>query len=317
MTYLISKIQSTITFLLIASIGYTYGNWECSPDSQECEDSCCQPDCCGKGFISAELLYWRAFENGLDRCIPVETSDIITLDGRLTSRLIGRSHDPNFKWNPGFRLGIGYEFACSNWDVEASWSYFHTHSNNSFDDDIDVQWNLDFDVLDIVAGYKTDLSHCFALRPFAGIRSARINQKFQINEFSLEDDDSDSDFEKNREEFLGIGPLIGLEADWDIGCGFSLYASASISLLYGHFDLKFIELNETLNTVDYCKLKKDLDASLDVVDISFGVQWRKCYCDRWLFLQLGLEHHRYFDYNRLCDGDLSLDGVNLSGGIEF
>lgn len=320
MTYFISRMQATITFLLIASIGQTYGYYENLPGYGESEDYCsCQPECCGKGFISAELLYWRTFETGLDRCIPVEISDTITSDGQVISRFRGKARDPHFKWNPGFRIGAGYEFACSRWDVDASWSHLHAHSHSFNSNEIDGRWNIDLDVFDIMAGYEADLGSCFSLRPFAGLRSARINQKIHIREFSniFTENELITLNESNKENFWGVGPLIGLQAGWDMGCGFSLYASASLSLLYGRFDVHLFQTDKSIDSLDQCKLGKHLDASINVADVALGIQWKTCYCDKWLVFQLGLEHHRYFDYNRFCEGDLSFDGVNFSAGIEF
>ena len=110
MAHLLRKIQLTVTFLLVATVGYAYG--DCAMESSCVEnENCfsCEPSCRGKGFISAELLYWRAFQSGLDVCVPREVSERVTDSGRIISRFRGKGRNPHFKWNPGFRIAAGYE----------------------------------------------------------------------------------------------------------------------------------------------------------------------------------------------------------------
>lgn len=325
MTYFIRKIHIAIACLLITSIGHAYegyGNSLAYIESDNCLS--CQPDCCccGKGFITADLLYWRAFENGLDTCVPRDVSDSVSSDGRVVSTFRGKSRDPHFEWDPGFRIGTGYEFACSDLDVGVLWTHFHSHTHDHISHDTEVRWHIDFDVIDIIAGYESNLSPCWTLRPFAGLRGARIDQKQHIDEFPSSTSSANGLIAidtKNKEDFSGVGPLVGLEANWNIGCGFSVYASASVSWLYGHFDVRLSEFEEFIDAIDSCKVKKHLNANIAAADAAIGIRWDTCFCmDTRLFLKLGLEHHRYFDYNRIgCYGDLSFDGATFSAGIEF
>lgn len=324
MTYLIRKIYLVITLILITATGYAYeddGNLSACGESECCIS--CQPACCGRGFISADLLYWRAFENGLDACVPRQVSDMVTSDGCVISAFSGKSREPHFQWNPGFRIGAGYEFACSNRDIEAFWTHFYSNAHGSRRNCNEHRWNINLDVIDVVAGYECDLVSCFALMPFVGLRGARIHQKLHIGDFSGSccciDDDMTIIRKRNTENFLGLGPLIGLEADWNIGCDFSLYAGASVSWLYGRFHVRLLESEMSVDSVDCCDVRKRLDASLASADAEVGISWQKCFCNNMrLILGVGLEHHRYFDFNRMCGyGDLSFDGVNFSAGIEF
>ena len=152
------------------------------------------------------------------------------------------------------------------------------------------------------------------MRPFGGLRGARIDQSL-TNSFR----GSDQSFarKRNKEKFTGVGPLIGLEANVNILCGFSIYGSASVSWLYGNFNNRLSDFNSTVDTVSSCKTRKRLDANLAAADAALGIRWKTCLCNMKLILQLGLEHHRYFGYKQCNHGDLSFDGVNFGAGIEF
>ena len=314
MTYFMRKMLILIT-LSITSISYSYAYYDNSSTYDEC-DSCysCQPVCCSNIFFNAEILYWRAFESGLDRCFPSVISNVVTGDN-VGSILIGRGMDPNFKWDPGFRIGVGYEFTCNNWDIDASWTHFnsHVHGSNSVND---LLWKIDYDVIDLTSGYEFEF-YTFAFRPFGGLRGARIDQNLSLNEFISSS--STTIYENNDEKFYGLGPIIGFDTDWNIGNGFSLFFNASISWLYGNFDVRLMESSVTVDSSSLSNISKRLNAIVTGADAEIGIRWYTCICtNQQLLLQLGLEHHQYFNFNRICDnGDLSFDGVNFSVGVGF
>jgi hypothetical protein len=344
MAYALKKIHVAITALLLTVVGQVHGDYGHTSNSGECENSCPCAPACGKGFISADLLYWRAFEGGLDECFPVKDTDYISSSGDIISKFRGRGQDPRFKWDPGFRLGAGYEFA-SGWDVAVFWTRFHSSSSRhhrnqyEFTNSHKLRWKLDFEIVDVIAGREFDLGCSFALFGFGGLRGARINQKVHTN-FSGPVDDisvsssasfitdvistssSTSEFTTStvhgKNKFEGIGPLIGIEADWKFGRGFSLYANASVAVLYGDFRVRFNEESEFIDGADFTKIKRNLEGCQAVVDAGLGIRWQTNFFSKIVWLQLGLEHHRYFNQNRLGSyGDLCLDGANFSAGFAF
>ncbi len=311
MKYLIKKTYFVVTLLMVSSISYTYGY---EGTGSECIESgnnlFCEPVCCdsnGKGFISADLLYWRAFEDGLEVCLPSEVTNTVTSAGEVTSKSIGKTRNPHFQWDPGFRIGAGYGLDCYNWDLEIFWSHLHSHTKSH-----GSRWNLNFDVIDLITSYDYDANCYFKITPFLGLRTAFIDQKLHQGERS-------SNFSSARQNFSGLGPLIGLTAEWEIGCGFNVYASISGSWLYGNFDVKLIDSERTSDTFAFCRQSKHLDTNLGAYDATLGIRWYECFCGNRIMFQLGFEHHRYFDYNRLGNhyGDLSFDGINFGVGFEF
>ncbi|WP_068468856.1 Lpg1974 family pore-forming outer membrane protein [Candidatus Protochlamydia phocaeensis] len=346
MSYTLKKIHAAITALLLIAADQLHADYGHSSISGECRDfySCAPACCCGKGFISADLLYWRAFEDGLDACFPTEAVDYVSSDGNIISKFKGKGEDPDFNWDAGFRLGTGYQFA-SGWDIAAFWTHFHSHSSrhhrNNYEsrDEHELRWKLDFEVVDLIGAREINLGSCFTLSPFGGLRWARIEQKLRSNFISNADfysgsssqifysDFSPSGYSSsnfstfsshNKEKFWGLGPLVGVELDWNLGCGLSLYANASVAFLYGHFHVRLNESDEFVDGADFCNVKRNMCACQTVLDAGLGVRWQTCFCGSIVWLQLGLEHHSYFNQNRFGDyGDLCLDGANFSAGFAF
>lgn len=316
MKYFVKKMYVMIALLSAVSISYAYGDFDNMNSCEEAENCCpCEPSC-SRGFVSADFIYWRAFEGGLDACIPTESLDIVTEDGRVLSLFRGKGRDPHFRWSPGFRLGAGYELPCGDWDIAAYWTHLQsrTHGSNRGNPH---RWKIDFDVIDVVTGYNFDSCNCFTIRPFFGLRGARIDQKLRLEELSLSPIPSFIE-NRNKEKFVGIGPLIGIEADWNIGCGFRAFTSASVSWLYGNFRVRLNEIDATVDSLNLCRVSNRIDGIQAAADFALGIRWETCFCSNLVFLQLALEHHRYFDHNRFGNyGDLSFDGVTFSGGIEF
>ena len=321
MAYSLRKIQLAIAALVMVSTGYAHGSIATSGagcDEGCGTDTCCSDSCCGTFFVGAEALYLRAYEGGLSNVC--EGTEIVETEqnNKIVSRLHGKSHDPDFKWNLGFRLGAGYKFGDCNCGIGAYWTHFNSHNDGH---DHDHRWKLDFDVIDLLYGCDYDLCNCFVLTPFAGLRYARIEQKLNTHFVSTvkgSDPDRITSTGHIKEDFWGIGPLFGLEGDWGMGCGFSLYGRVSLAFLYGNFHVRSHQ-NEVFHTgTNINHLRHNTDAYQAVVDTGFGVRWRTCVCDNPFTVQLGLEQHRYFNHNQFCGyGDLSLDGVSLAVGYEY
>jgi len=322
MAYSLRKIQMVITTLVIMAIGTVQGRDGSSTSSagcgEACAPKCCCPDSCGQFFANAQLLYLRAFEGGLSSvCDSTHITDS-TEDGILTSRLKSKNHDPDFKWNLGFRVGAGYEFADSNCDIGAYWTHFDSHTGNENHKN-GHKWKINFNVVDVLYRCDCGCSSCFVLTPFGGLRYASIDQKLRTNFLSTMDTSFIVSKGNSKEDFLGIGPLFGIDGDWDVGCGFSLYGNISAAVLYGRFHGRSNQTDQFNTGININHLRKHIEACQAVVDSGFGVRWKTCFCeDKLLVLQLGVEQHRYFNHNQFCGyGDLSLDGASLAINITF
>lgn len=280
----------------------------------------CNTQCsCGTLYIGGQLLYLRAFEGGLSSVCDGAEIVNSTVDGVPVSTLIGRNHDPDFKWNPGYRVGVGYEFADSSCGMGVSWTHFTSHSGSGSDEN-ERRWNIHFDVVDAVFACESDWSNCFTLTPFGGIKCAKINQKLHTNFINTIDGATSSTATGTlHEDFKGIGPLFGVEGDWRLGCGISLYGNISIAALYGTYHVRADQNEVFTGVTNIDHLRRKTQACQAVVDAGFGIRWTTCLCgDNDLTVQLGVETHRYFNHNQFCGyGDLSLDGVTLGLGFGF
>ena len=325
MTFSIKNITLKLSLILTTWISSSYGNVVLSYVDIDDPYACCaKPEQCSKGFFHVDFLYWRAYEGGLDQCFPTFVSDTVNRVGQITSVFKGEGKDPHFNWNPGFRIAGGYELPDCNWDLAAFWTYFHSTSRHYNGHPNMLRWHVNLDVIDLVTAYRYELNHSISFRPFGGLRGVIIDQTLHFgmvpNAITFATPlIPDLIGGRNKQYNWGIGPIFGLEADWNLKGGFGLYASGSISWLYGHANTTLINSENTVDTIDYAYIKTHTNNIMTVADVGFGINWKTNFCnDKSFSLNLGFEHHQYYDYNRMASrGDLSFDGLEIGMGIEF
>lgn len=292
--------------------------------STDCAPSCCDTQPCLISF-KAELLYWRPELCGLEGAFG-NTTILTTVNGNTTTtRVKESSKKPSNKWSPGFRVGADIAMNCV--DVELDWTHFDGRSN--FRDYLQHgRWKIKYDAIDLTFGREFCVASCFYLKPFIGLRATKIHQRLKSHLVTLFTPaiagNSTVITDKNdKEDFWGIGPEIGLYADWNLGCNFSLYGKFDVVSYYGDVNAKNYDVDTFPRSVSICDGKKKSCFNNIATDIEIGVRWDTCTtcfcgCDVRFNLKLGLEQHRIYDFSDLgSDGNLSLDGGVFGAGITF
>ncbi len=287
--------------------------------------------CCKEStlpFLAGSLLYLRPFEGGFV-CGggSAQISDTIDASGDVTSVIKGGSEHPHFKWDFGFRVAAGFEVEDKGWDAGVYWTHFDTKENMHVGKGGSLHWNLHFDDLDLIIGRKIQRGSCFSVRPFAGLRGDLIKQRISrslsstvaITTPTSVSTSVSTEKDHDKETFIGVGPLLGFEAEFHFTPSWSFYGSIDAALLYGHFLVKFGDQSAfALSTASF-KANQSFDTCQTADDATLGI---RCRCSLGnaleLLLQAGLEHHRVFNFNQIGDyGDLSLDGASFSLGLIF
>lgn len=280
------------------------------------DDECCtwEPDCGGlcssTWTVTGDFLYWRALQNGLSS---------------------GWGPDIKDRWNPSYRVGLEYD-SSDRWDAAVYWTSYNSRSTRTkkkHEDEDHVHWKLDYETIDGQILYDFYTNSCSTYTPYFGVRGAWINEKLRAH-FDDEDECDNAltaisnlitTDQNHREKFWGVGPYIGIGADWNLGSGFSIYGNIDVGLLYGKFKITvddFLTFDEEIDTSAFCN-RRHVHACQAFIDAAIGIQWETCINDCVaLILRLGAEHHRYFNHNQIGGyGDLCLDGGTLSVGLRF
>lgn len=339
---------------------------DCEPEAPKCytQDPCEQCYCLGPASIIANApvgpitcdgdisigvsaFYWKAQQEGLEYAIenvgsfdPSSSSldDLFSLNNLIDSHYIS----PNFKWDFGFKIEIGYTNPCDGWDIGLSWTHFKgkasSHDEAEVSDnhtfiplwsayqipetspivvfpdllviDIQTQWNLHLDLVDLELGRDFWVSRYLSFRPFVGLRYGLLEQSFTILQagfvFLIVPDGNIANDEIDlNNDFRGIGPRVGMDLSWNVGCGFGLYSTLAAALLYGRFNVKHDErLREAVSPfskLQFLTTEDHFRASRASLDLQFGVEYAALICDCRYGIsgRLGWEQHLFFHQNQL------------------
>ncbi|HSW70625.1 MAG TPA: Lpg1974 family pore-forming outer membrane protein, partial [Gammaproteobacteria bacterium] len=213
----------------------------------------------GDRFAFMDLLLWKASVSSSDNWSQVITSDTYFESATLNS--------VPFKYNTGYRIGLGYQKPQNFWDALFYFTSYKTrgvdqeNSNvysdyvgNFFVNNTDggsiskapyyglgaIQWKLIFNTLDLELGRSFKMDKFLILRPYLGLKAALINQSMYT---SWQNPVNVATFTKASENlqnnYWGLGPVLGLKSTWPLYQGkpsfLELYGDLSGGLLWGHW----------------------------------------------------------------------------------
>ena len=137
-------------------------------------------------------------------------------------------------FDPAFRIGGMYNFG-NGIDIGLAWTHFSgisrasdAHLDGGTPEVESVKYKLDYDTVDLDAGYNFLAGDHLRFRLFGGLRFLKTveDQKFDRQELS-------PSTSSNRTESWGVGPRLGLGVNKDMGDGFSLFGHFGASIPVG------------------------------------------------------------------------------------
>lgn len=314
-------------------------------------------------FAFGDLLYWNAHENGLFYAIENESSNPTH---NLADAEVRNIHG---KWNWGFRVGAGYNMPHDGWDIRATWLRFtdnaKKHARAETDEAIfpsmapssdpiaqdttcqsaKARWNLRINQVDLDMGREFFVSKWLTLRPHGGVRTDWIRQKIETEykNFTVIATPNEVEVEI-KDKWWGIGLEAGLDTQWGLGGGWSIFGNMTAAIIYGFHHLEFEDedtpgranisnLATSLPNGKFIDLDNHYRVSHPILDLQMGLRWDNMFSDDRVHLgiQVGWEHHIYFSQNQLPNfsddfnlgkfvvnqGDLTLQGWTFSARLDF
>ncbi len=204
-------------------------------------------------------------------------------------------------------------------------------------------WNMHLNLLDLELGREFYVSKWLTLRPHGGLRTAWIRQYVRINYLKSNTDTfgnkgvgpslpaGQNVHVSLKNDFWGIGLRGGLDGDWGVGYGISIFGELAAALLLGDFDVHVKEKRVTASPEEI-RLNLDNDdqeVTRLTVDFAMGLRYQHRFADdRYGFMiQMGWEQHMFLGQNQLfkvhtapamfsqSNADLNTQGV--TGSIKF
>lgn len=272
----------------------------CSPcPIKECIDEC------GGAYLTADFLWWRAENHGLSYAFNQKDNTI----------LLGNLMHVNPAWDPGFRVGLGWNTTFDHWDFYADWTWYYNKSqDHHFRSDItpgpgvglgffprypiqhddpsiqvDATWTLRYNVIDGEMGRGMFVTEKIGFRPYWGVRAAFIDQEFRDHFFNPSDTlGVILEGKLNAaNKYWGVGPRVGAHTEWHLGKGFSFLGRASASALYGKTQAHLNHKELTSGSSSFVSDARFSDRFWQLVpnlQLLLGFQWDTCFwCDKMFY----------------------------------
>lgn len=203
-------------------------------------------------YLFADATYWHADVGSTDW--GIKRPDSAAVPEKIDV------HSLNFKWNWGFKVGIGANIDHDMWDTNFYYTWFHTQNSNSIGAPLaarnvdsllfgelfvsgSIDWNIHYSMFDWELGRWQYTSKNLALRPHVGIKGGWINQRIKLHH--KENNTGATDRFNLQNDFWGVGPSAGVNTLWVLGNAgnrqehrFSLFGDFAGALMYGHFNIK-------------------------------------------------------------------------------
>ena len=295
-------------------------------------------------YVTGEFIYWKARQEEL---IYVAFADL-QVDFLVTGnqKFDFKQQEAKFQFDPGFKLGVGWDLPFDGWDLYLNWTRFHNHPHSSLSSDTNniialfgglfgsagipflgrrakANWDLRFNSLDFDWGRRFYLSETFSVRPSFGGKAVWIHQKF---DFAVLDTEvleglpftTPPGFPvtlKMKNDFWGIGPYFTFDGKWTFAWGVGLYGEISTALLWGKFEQeqKFTKNRLSQNQGQFIVIELMNQINFEAYRVrptiqSFiGLDWEWCFIPKWLSVNFRAGYETQYFWSQL---------VNPTEGVE-
>lgn len=294
------------------------------------------------GFV--DFLYWKVHEDGLAWAAS-QTYNLNLPNSPTTA-------EPNWLWKPGFRIGLGYQFECTGWDLSLAYTWYRSHAVDSrtFNPDTGIafglfdtnpsagghaNWSLNYNTLDLALKQTFFIGERVMLNPSLSLFGAFTSERYNIDNILPGGPPFSTNNVSNKQKLFGIGPKVGLNSIWQLTDCWSIFGEGSIAFLWSHYHVNRRDIHIDGDT-DVSSITANLKNKFDTIRLvpayTIGIQWNKPICDGNYIVnfkaaweqQVWLQHNQLFLLSVVNDNtllfnntNLSLYGLTLSACIQF
>ncbi len=338
-------------------VSFSYADAENSGLPCEETSPCCVPVLAkpadeGTFRLFSDVLYWKVTEGSAENW-----AQEITPQGLGTTLGTASLVDAPFEWHAGFRIGAEFQPRESDFGVSVYYTHFATQATNQATGEVysaflgnfyvgnpdgtsfgpkysngSIDWDFQFDTLDLEVGRKFVVSDSLALRPFIGLKAAKIDQSMN-SQWDYPIDTSSQTYlftsatEDLKQEFWGIGPSLGVNAVIPIvtrpDYSLHIFGSPSAALMYGNWKFKDQYRNNGPTSTDY-PTPSVVDINSDPISGAatmargvLGIEWVQYFSRMTTSVRIGYEAQiwlnqmQFYSYNMGRLNNLT----SLYGGI--
>ncbi|MFA5250069.1 MAG: Lpg1974 family pore-forming outer membrane protein [Parachlamydiales bacterium] len=283
--------------------------------------------------INASFIWWEALEQGMDLGYHSDVHSYRHMIGLKES------------YHPGFKIGIAYNSGFDDWKFALQYLYFYPEDSSSYHSDDYLATNLWIShdaTYDKIHGSRSlHLNHIdlllsrpfysgakLTLEPTVGFKAAIDHQQITVKHYVYSTGALEKAFAKDENWF--IGPEIGVNANFLLGCGFKFFGNGMGGLFFQRHKVSYDTVYATASENVYARDNYNFFAPF--FGLGGGLGWGSYFSNRsWYFdLTAAYEMEHYFDQNSLRGlqetyrhetdgkkGDLTLHGLTVKMAVVF
>lgn len=298
--------------------------------------------------LQGDFIYWTA---RLDSLTYAKTGLGDLSSSTSTSK--GEVQSVDWAWDPGFKVGIGWNFGHGCWDMQLQYTWLYTNVNGSKNSEflqpgfeirspifqsLDIpyfsrahaQFDLHYQVGDLELGRNYYISKTLKLRPFVGLKGTWQKQDYRVFYESLSLLSDTYNYNASFDQSIwGLGARIGLSTSWQFSKNFSFYGNLALTGMWLHYDTNRKDLYSEVvqgSTVATADLQERLNLIKPVLEFALGLRAETFFSNSryHILLQAGWESQIWINqtlYISLNDHydrfDLSLQGLTAKLRFDF
>lgn len=287
--------------------------------------ACLFTPCLNAYEVSFDTFYWRM----------TESFDWVLLNDRNVPNQSITYQTANFHYDPGFRIAFAYLGA---WDTQFSYTRYHTKTSDTASGEVtptllaskiaqpsigyfylagQMEFTVNYNVLDIDIAKQYAIADTLCLRPIIGLRGSWIDQNIYT---SLQGQVSVTENLQNK--FKGLGPRAGVEATFKLFQSphwqFNVLAQMTTALMWGNWSIKDVLTDSNNRTILISNKTRNL-ASLNIESL-LGLKLNSKNCT----IKFGYEMSDWLNQFQIFDdgtgghaNDLVLQGLTLGLSYQF
>ncbi len=279
--------------------------------------------------VYGEYLFWNVTE---------DVDYVLTQSG--TGPVTGEIKNAAWNWKSGVRVGGSLLLPNRDgWEIGARYTYYRGDGSASFvnpatnsaatrlhpdglsgvgDDNVgfaSIDLDLDFDQLEVEIGRRFWISESLSTRLFGGPHFVWIDRDYSTVYCSSTDCLGLFTTIARVDEKLALnayGLRIGVDGDWHIWRGLSLFGGIAGSAMFGEFEWKNRELVVVADVVQV-DVMEDFNRFVPVLQLNAGVGYRHSLNERVsLKGMLGWEAQKFWGFNNTRFVDAMMESANIS-----
>ncbi|MGB7978744.1 MAG: Lpg1974 family pore-forming outer membrane protein [Chlamydiales bacterium] len=294
------------------------------------------------------FIYWQPIQENMELGLANTTAAVRDVLDAVTANVINM----NFKFKPGFKIGLGGSFSHDNWDTLLEYTWFHNTNSQSSDgpsggniipmigapastgdslySSVSENWRLKMDIIDLDLGRWYYVGTNLMFRPSFGVRADWIRQRLVFNGVSATDEGE----VYSKSSSWAIGPMAALDSSWNIGCGFRIFGNAETDLLFTKYTrLRYNETHTNVDLIPISVKQSHVYAIRPHFDLELGLGWGTYLdCNNWyLDFKAGYEMQAFLFQNMFRHfssatmagnsaspyGNLYIQGLTATASVDF